>query len=366
MTTSHSALSRRVHIAQVLLIVIVIVGALVVGRQIVTGSIFSAPYVVTVELPEAAGLHQHSDVSYRGQHIGSVDAVDLTDTGVRATLSINSGVKVPIDSEVVVANLSAVGEQYVDFRPRVNAGPYLAAGAKIEAGAEALPLPTYQLLAHVQSLIGRVDIKDIRTISREVQAIFAQRDEGDQVNVAALSDEIGDTLDLLEQMTPDLLTVLAKGQVPLRTMADLTPEIKDFLTNAVSITAQLKKSNPTIAKLIDQGALLVPVIDGAFSEVSPSLASLLKSGTPVAEMAKDHLRGLNHWYTYGPLQFQAMAAGTAGGHAHVILAFRVPQNCEYGPEVSPYDMKATPNLNARCTTTAPAMQQRGSQYVPRQ
>ncbi len=201
-------MTRRVHTAQILLILIVIVGALIVGRQIVTGSMFSRAYTVTVDLPGAAGLHQHSDVAYRGQHIGTVDAVDLTATGVRATLAINSGVKLPTDTEIVVANLSAVGEQYVDFRPRTDSGPFILAGAKLRAGEEALPLPTYQLLAHVQKLLGRIDVKDIRTISREMSAIFDNED----VDVAALAAEMGDTLDLLEQLTPDVITALQQGR----------------------------------------------------------------------------------------------------------------------------------------------------------
>ena len=41
-------------------------------------------YTVTVELPEAGGLYERSNVTYRGTEVGTVEQVDLTDTGVEA------------------------------------------------------------------------------------------------------------------------------------------------------------------------------------------------------------------------------------------------------------------------------------------
>ena len=42
-------------------------------------------YTVTVELPEAGGLYDRSNVTYRGTEVGEVKQVDLTDNGVEAT-----------------------------------------------------------------------------------------------------------------------------------------------------------------------------------------------------------------------------------------------------------------------------------------
>ncbi|WP_137022912.1 MlaD family protein, partial [Streptomyces albus] len=89
-------------------------------------------YTVRVELARTGGLYEHANVTYRGVSVGRVGTIDLTDSGVAAELKIKkSAPRIPTDLEAVVANLSAVGEQYLDLRPDTGDGPYLAEGSVI-------------------------------------------------------------------------------------------------------------------------------------------------------------------------------------------------------------------------------------------
>lgn len=356
----YQAMARRVRLAEAVLAFIVVAGAVVVGRTMVAGPLFAGAYTVRVDLPAAAGLHEHADVSYRGQHIGTVTAVNLTPSGVRATLHIENDIPIPRDSDVVVSNLSAVGEQYVDFRPRTASGPYLVNGSTIRGANSSLPVPTWQVLAHSQRLLSRVDTDDLQTITHEVNAIFGSGD----ADLPGLLDEVERTLDMLERLTPSVLQLVNEGEKPLATMDDLSPEIRTLLKNSRKITSTLSKSNPTIKKLINQGSVLIPVLVKDFDSVSPVLVQMLDDGTPVAAMAKAHLPGLLHWYKWGPEQLVAMADATRNKSAHVILVVTFADNCHYGPEVSPFQEKADLPLSARCTTVDPHIQQRGSQYAP--
>ncbi len=81
---------------------------------------------VTLELPAAGGLYRFANVTYRGVQIGKVKSVTLTENGAEAVLSLNTSPKIPADLEANVLSVSAVGEQYVDLRPRTDSGPYLA------------------------------------------------------------------------------------------------------------------------------------------------------------------------------------------------------------------------------------------------
>lgn len=356
-----SALRRRTRLAQIVLVFVLIAGALVVGKAIVSGSVLHSPYHVRIDLPDAGGLHARSDVSYRGQHIGTVDAVALTDAGVQATLSIDHGVQIPRDSAYVVADLSAVGEQYLDIRPRTAAGPFLADGALVDARTATLPLPTWRLLADTQHILRRIDVADIRTISREVTAVFGHGDIG----LPDLIDQVGRTLDLADELSPQVFSLLGRAQTPLRTAADLDPQIRRFVTNAATIAAALRRSDPAVARLLDQGAVVIPVVADEFAKNTPTLVSLLDTGTPVAEMAAAHVPGLEHWYAWTPRQLHAMAVSTRAGAGHVVLVLSPGKNCHYRPDVSPYvDDRSLP-LSARCTTVDPNIQQRGAQYVPR-
>ena len=77
---------------------------------------------VTLELPSTGGLYRFSNVTYRGVQIGKVTAVSLTPNGAKATLSLSTSPKIPANLQAEVLSVSAVGEQYVDLRPRTDSG----------------------------------------------------------------------------------------------------------------------------------------------------------------------------------------------------------------------------------------------------
>ena len=60
-------------------------------------------YKVTVELPEAGGIYQRGNVTYRGTEVGRIQNINLTDTGVDAELSLDSKIKIPADLEAAGA-----------------------------------------------------------------------------------------------------------------------------------------------------------------------------------------------------------------------------------------------------------------------
>src|ERR1700709_1366829 len=71
-------------------------------------------YRLVAELPASGGLYRTSNVTYRGIQIGRVTKVEPTAHGVRATLSIDSRYKIPVDASANVHSVSAIGEQYLD------------------------------------------------------------------------------------------------------------------------------------------------------------------------------------------------------------------------------------------------------------
>src|SRR6202000_2189619 len=86
---------------------------------------------VTLELPAAGGLYRFSNGTYRGVQLGKVTSVGLTPTGAKGRLSLRPAPKVPADLTAEVLSVSAVGEQYVDLRPKTDSPPYLHDGSVI-------------------------------------------------------------------------------------------------------------------------------------------------------------------------------------------------------------------------------------------
>ena len=77
-------------------------------------------------LPTSGGLYEGSEVTYRGVKVGKVSAMAATPDGVTLDLALEEGTRLPLDSPMYVHNLSAVGEQYLDFEPPDDQGPYLS------------------------------------------------------------------------------------------------------------------------------------------------------------------------------------------------------------------------------------------------
>ena len=66
--------------------------------------------------------------------IGKVTAVEPTEKGAEATMSIDSKFKIPLDSVANVHSVSAVGEQYLDLVSEGKAHGVLFAGADHDQG----------------------------------------------------------------------------------------------------------------------------------------------------------------------------------------------------------------------------------------
>lgn len=96
-------------------------------------------YTVTMQLPQTGGLYEGANVTYRGTEVGRVTAVNLTDRGVDATLSLRSDVHISSDLEAEVHSTSAIGEQYVALLPKSRNAPPLRGGDVIHLDNTSVP-----------------------------------------------------------------------------------------------------------------------------------------------------------------------------------------------------------------------------------
>ncbi|MFY1599629.1 MCE family protein, partial [Micromonospora sp. WMMD737] len=124
-------------------------------------------YRVTLELPETGGLYERSNVTYRGSQVGIVDSVALTDTGVAAVLSLDSGVPIPADLIAEVRSQSAVGEQFVQLLPQSGAGPELQDGDQIPADRVRMPADVNTVLNLTNEGLRAIPKDNLRTVVDE-------------------------------------------------------------------------------------------------------------------------------------------------------------------------------------------------------
>ena len=361
---------RRAHLAQALILAVLIGGVVYVTDTVVRGTLFSDPYTLTVELAEAGGLHPASVVTYRGQRIGKVTDVQLTGATTGATvvaeLSIDEDVDIPRDSDFEVRNLSAVGEQYLDVRPRSADGELYADGDVVRLGDTSTPLTVPEVLADAQALMRGLDAADIRTIADETAAVF---EGADDVDLRVLSIELEAAFALLQDLEPTLARLVRTAEEPLRMGVDLGDEVRAIAGDLELIARSFHQATPAIRSTVLTATDLLPRIQSFWDDASPQLRTLLTKGVPLTDMSKAHLRGLHHWLDWVPLQADAMARATRDGSGRVLLVPRVLKNCVYEPRHT-RDMhdieRRDPPTDVHCTDPPEGTQVRGSASVPDQ
>ncbi|WP_341267787.1 MlaD family protein [Gordonia malaquae] len=164
-------------------------------------------YSVSVTMNQTSGLMATSSVSMHGMEIGDVDSILTDTTGVTVRLRINDRYRVPIASRVIVQNLSAAGEQYLDFRPESSAGPYLSDGAMVPV-AQVDDAPTIgSVLSKVDRLAELIDPDVVVRLGAMLKAVTA--DESVLADAASTVDLMRTTL---RDKTPIISSMFRLGQ----------------------------------------------------------------------------------------------------------------------------------------------------------
>lgn len=205
-------------------------------------------YHVVAELPESGGIFTNAEVTYQGVPVGRVGEMTLRPDGVAVTLDLDSGApKIPASAVAVVANRSAIGEQFIDLQPTSAAGPYLEDGSVITESS--VPPPLEDVVASAIDFTSSIPVDDLHTVITELGAAF----NGQSDNLTRLVD----SLDTLSQAgvdsLPQTIALLQNSNVVLATQAEQSDAILTWSRNLDLITAQLMASDPDVRRLLTTG-----------------------------------------------------------------------------------------------------------------
>ncbi len=132
---------------------------------------------LTLLLHSSGGLMPTSDVTMRGIKVGRVTGIQTTNSGLAVSMDVDRKYQVPADSVISVENLSAAGEQYIDFRPKLIAPPYFTDGAVIPADRVAPIVTASDLLTKANVLFTALNLDQIEGIIDDMSAAFNGNDE---------------------------------------------------------------------------------------------------------------------------------------------------------------------------------------------
>ncbi|KRA38871.1 MULTISPECIES: MCE family protein [unclassified Nocardioides] len=319
------------------------------------------PVVVTVTFPSSGGLYAGSEVAYRGVRVGKVTDLNLSDTGIEASVRLDASADIPVDARPKVRSLSPVGEQYIDFQPTTDKPPFLESGDIVEGKAGDLPTSLATAATNLNNLIEQIDVKALRTVLTET-AEGLKGTEDDLQRMVVQGSSILHEFDARSDLTERLLD---NGDRLLRLGADLVPDFDTITRNATVFADWLRKIDPVLVRLLERAPGQIEEMRSLVRDVEDILPAYLDPYITLADVvaARDpHLRALLRDYPRG---FRALGNAVHGGAVHLDAFFEYYTYCGYGHvERSARELKRHPlQDDGQCLKSYPASQ-RGAQWAP--
>jgi phospholipid/cholesterol/gamma-HCH transport system substrate-binding protein len=331
----------------------------------------SGYYTVTMQLPNAGGLFPNADVTYRGVSVGRVGTMSLTATGIVVDLNISdSAPKIPSSGlQATVADLSAVGEEYVNLRPQTSQGPYLTSHSVIAEHDTQVPTPITSVLTSINTLVTSVPQRSLRTLVAELGNAF----QGQGPNLQVLLDNSSTLTRAANEDIPQSSKLINDGQTVLATQAADTAAIESFGRNASLLASQLASSDSDLRRLIVNTPQAALQVTGLLRDNDVSLSAVIANLLTTSNVTLTRQPALEEMLSALPA---AVAAGSTVINSHganfgVALTFFNPLPCTAGYGGTVYrnglDTSPAPPLNtgAKCTLPASSgVDVRGSAHAP--
>jgi phospholipid/cholesterol/gamma-HCH transport system substrate-binding protein len=251
-------------------------------------------YQLTVELPASGGLYRTSNVTYRGIQIGRVTKVEPTKNGVKATLSIDSRYKIPVDASANVHSVSAVGEQYLDLVSTGNPEKFLSPGQTITKGTVPSEIgPALDAANRGLSALPKAKIASL--LDETAQAVgglgpaLQRLVDSTQSIVGDFEANISDVNDIVENSAPIIDSQVDSGD-----------SIERWSHNLNLLVAQVAQNDQRVQSILSKAAPTADQVNGVFSDVRESLPQTVANLEIVADMLKRYNKGLEQLLVFLP------------------------------------------------------------------
>ena len=369
-------ITRRTRVQLMVFALITLLGVSFVGARYarLDRLLFDDSYRVAAHFADSGGIFTGAVVSYRGVKIGRVGEMTLTDEGVDVHLDIDNGTdEIPSDALALVANRSAVGEQYVELQPQRDDGPYLEDGSEIPLERTRTPISTTKFLVDVDRTVNSVNKKSLRTVVSELGTAFK-----------GTGQELGQIIDTSNSFIRtanenfDLTTALLEdGNVVLSTQLDKASAIKSFAADLSRFSDTLVSSDADLRRVVDNGSATANQLRTFLERNKVDLGELINNLVTTGDVTAQHIEGTEMILVAYPYVvaggYTVVDKDSGGGlyNAHFgLITQQEPHVCRQGYQSTkqrpPSDRDNEPmNTRARCTEPQTVSSARGAQHAPR-
>ena len=354
-------LADRLYLSATGVATVLVLSVAYLFAAVLDAPLTSRPMDVTVVLGNTGGLFEGSAVTYRGTKIGKVTDLTMTDEGAVARVTLRAGTEVPTDSRAQVRSLSPVGEQYLDFQPNTDRGPFLADGARLDAAYTDLPASLSSTVVAINRVLGQVDERKLRSVLRELSTGL----NGTGDDVGRLVDQGDLLLTELDRVWPETRSLIRDSDRALAVVTDTEPELVRLGTSARRLAAFLRDHDRELRRTLtdapEQLAQLEQLVVDA-DEVLPGFLTVGVGLTDVFARREPHLRTLLQSYAPG---LGTLTRAVRDGDLRLDLITDKDPRCDYGTRRrDPRDPTRTRlHRDGRCSPSFATLQ-RGAAHAP--
>jgi phospholipid/cholesterol/gamma-HCH transport system substrate-binding protein len=235
---------------------------------------------VKLELPAAGGLYKFSNVTYRGVQVGKVTDVRLTENGAEATLTLDTSPKIPADLQAEVRSVSAVGEQFVDLRPRTDSGPFLEDGSVIEKDNTTIPQAVGPMLDQLNALVDSIPEGRISELLDESFKAF----NGAGPDFQSLLDSAAKVTSDVSGVSDQARALIDDSGPLLDSQVETAEQIRTWARSLSGVTAQLAQNDPEVRAILQRGPGFAQEVSSLLDQVKPTLPILLANLTTLGQI----------------------------------------------------------------------------------
>lgn len=285
-------------------------------------------YTLYADLERSGGLYATGNVTYRGTQIGKVTAVEPTETGARATMSIGNEFKIPVDASANVHSVSAIGEQYLDLvSTDENPGQYFSSGQTITKST--VPAEVGPALDAANEGLAVLPKEKIDSLLTETSAAVG----GLGPSLQRLVDSTTNLAEGFRDNLPQVNDIIANSAPILDSQVQSGDAIDQWSRNLNTITSQTAEQDAALRSGLQQAAPTLDQVSTVFSDVQDALPQTLANLSVVIDMLKRYNKGLEQALVVLPQGAAVAQTGTIfenEGLLHFGLSINQPPPCLTG------------------------------------
>jgi phospholipid/cholesterol/gamma-HCH transport system substrate-binding protein len=125
---------------------------------------------LSMDVPDINGLVVGSNVLLRGVPVGKVTGTAASLQAASIDFYVDGNIRIPVDTEVRLENLSALGESYIGLLPRSEGGPILQSGKRFATEEVVQPPSVSELATSVTRVLSQMEPGALERVIGEADA----------------------------------------------------------------------------------------------------------------------------------------------------------------------------------------------------